>query len=200
MQDKLLETSGHAGFALQYHIVFITRYRHKCLTAAMLRSMKGQLIGVCLKWRCELREFNGEDDHVHLLVSGHPAVSLGRMVGNLKTVSARKMRSEFAAHLKPFYWKPTLWSSSYAVFSVGSTDLQTVVCYIQEQESPAYPATERWGPAAGSQSNDWQKAYIAELLRTANKTATFVSCAGGWWTLVVNGEVTRPSINERNSC
>ena len=81
-------------------------------------------------------EFGGEVDHVHLLVSGHPAVNLSRMVGNLKMVSARKMRSEFAAHLKKYYWKPTFWSSSYAAFTVGSADLKTVVKYIQGQESP----------------------------------------------------------------
>ena len=74
---------------------------------------------------------------MHLLVAGHPAVNLSRMVGNLKMVSARKMRSEFAAHLKPFYWKPTFWSSAYGAFTVGAADFKTVLAYIQAQESPA---------------------------------------------------------------
>lgn len=99
--------------------------------------MKSQLVQVCAKWRTELTEFNGESDHVHLLVSMHPTVAVSDLVSNLKTVTARRMRSEFAAHLKPYYWKPVFWSAAYAAFSVGAADLKTVIEYIQNQERPA---------------------------------------------------------------
>lgn len=137
MNELPLKTSGHAAFALQFHIVFVTKYRHACLTAEMLGQMKVQMERVCRSWRCELLEFNGEADHVHLLVSGHPAVNLSRLVGNLKTVSARHMRALHAAHLKKFFWKRLFWASAYAAFTVGAADLATVVNYIQRQESPA---------------------------------------------------------------
>jgi putative transposase len=136
-----LKTSGHAVFALNYHIVFVTKYRHECLTSEILSEMKVQLERVCKKWRCELSEFNGEADHVHLLVSGHPAVNLSRLVGNLKTVSARATRAMHAQHLKKFFWKNIFWSSSYAAFTVGAADLATVISYIREQESPALPTS-----------------------------------------------------------
>jgi putative transposase len=137
MNEITLKTSGHAAFALQFHIVFVTKYRHACLTAEMLDQTPAQLERVCRSWRCELLEFNGEADHVHLLVSGHPAVNLARLVGNLKTVSARHMRALHAAHLKKFFWKRLFWSSSYAAFTVGAADLATVVRYIRGQASPA---------------------------------------------------------------
>jgi len=54
-----------------------------------------------------------------LNTSGHAAVNLSRLVGNLKTVSARGLRKEFAAALKPYYWRPVLWSASYAAFTGG---------------------------------------------------------------------------------
>ncbi|MDO8414724.1 MAG: IS200/IS605 family transposase [Agitococcus sp.] len=141
MQEHLLRTSGHAAFALQYHLVFVTKYRHKCLTAEMLEQLRVQFLRVCLAWRCELTEFNGEADHVHLLVTGHPTVALSRLVGNLKTVSARYMRAAHAQHLKKFFWKKIFWSGAYAAFTVGAADLATVIRYIQEQESPALPST-----------------------------------------------------------
>jgi putative transposase len=137
MQDTSLRTSGHAAFRLQFHIVFVTKYRHECLTAEMLEQMREQMARVCRSWRCELSEFNGESDHVHLLVDGHPAVNLSRLVGNLKIVSARHMRALHAQHLKKFYWKRLFWASSYAAFTVGAADLKTVVNYICGQESPA---------------------------------------------------------------
>lgn len=131
-----LKTSGHAAYALQTHIVFATKYRHCCLTAEMLGTMKAQVEQLCLKWRCELLEFNGEADHVHLLVSSHPTVAVSSLVTNLKMVTARRMRSEFARHLKPYYWKPVFWAASYAAFSVGAADLKTVIQYIRDQASP----------------------------------------------------------------
>jgi putative transposase len=100
MQAQSLKTSGHAAFRLQFHVVFVTKYRHCCLTAEMLTQMREQMTRVCKSWRCALLEFNGEADHVHLLIDGHPAVNFARMVGNLKTVSARHMRAMHATHLK----------------------------------------------------------------------------------------------------
>jgi putative transposase len=103
-----------------------------------LVRMKEILKKVCMDWRCKLTEFNGVVDHVHLLIEAHPAIDLSRMVGNLKKVSARKMRAEFSAHLKSFNWKPMFWNSAYAVVSVGShANLETVMRYIQDQETPS---------------------------------------------------------------
>lgn len=144
----MLNTNGHAAFALQFHLVFVTKYRHPCLTHPMLIRLEAILTKVCKNWRCALLACNGEADHVHLLVSGHPAVNLSRLVGNLKTVSARGLRKEFASALKPYYWRPVLWSASYAAFTVGAADLETVTRYIRNQESPlaespALPTTRR---------------------------------------------------------
>lgn len=80
----------------------MTKYRRSCLTDEMLIALKAQIESVCQKWRAELIEFNGERDHVHLLVSAHPAVADSELVGSPKTVTARRMRSEFAPHLKPY--------------------------------------------------------------------------------------------------
>lgn len=59
MTATLLKTSGHAAFALHYHIVFVTKYRHRCLTKKMLAQLREQLARVCRAWRCELLELNG---------------------------------------------------------------------------------------------------------------------------------------------
>lgn len=66
-------------------------------------------------WFCELVEFGGEQDHVHLLVSAQPSMNLARYGGNLKTVSSRYLRKEFAQHLSHYYWKARFWNNAYAV-------------------------------------------------------------------------------------
>lgn len=91
------------------------------------------------KWECDLIEFGGEVDHIHLLFETHPSVELSKLVNNLKTVSSRRLRSEYKEHLSQFYWgsKPQLVSSSYAIISVGAqAPLERLIEYVQNQEQP----------------------------------------------------------------
>jgi hypothetical protein len=62
----------------------------------------------CTGWGGSLLEFNGEADHVHLLVALPPNLDLSRFVNNLKTTSSRLLRKEFAERLKRVYRKPVL--------------------------------------------------------------------------------------------
>lgn len=65
---------------------------------------------VCADFDTELAEFNGERDHVHLLVHYPPKVALSRLVGSLKGVSARRLRQEFPAHIREYLWGDHFWS------------------------------------------------------------------------------------------
>jgi putative transposase len=137
MTQQPLKTASHAAFRIRYHLVFVIKYRHPVLTAQMLERLQEVFSHVATKWRCELIEFGGESDHVHLLVEAHPSMDLSRFAGNLKTVSARRMRNEFSDHLRTYFWKPYFWSRSYAVLSVGTgAPLQTLIEYVRAQERP----------------------------------------------------------------
>lgn len=58
-------------------------------------------------------------------------------VNNLKTVTSRLLRKEFADHLKRVYWsKPVFWSRSYCIFTVGGVPLSVLKQYIEQQERP----------------------------------------------------------------
>lgn len=103
----------------------------------MLSRLEVVFVEVLQKWRCRLVKFGGEADHVHLLVEAHPALDLSRMIGNLKTVSARRMRSEYAQHLARYFWKPYFWNKAYAVITVGGrAPLAVLLRYIENQDEP----------------------------------------------------------------
>ena len=92
-----------------------------------------------IKWECECIEFGGESDHIHILFEAHPSVELSKLVNNLKTVTSRRLRSEYAQHLSQFYWgtKSQFWSGSYAIISVGTqAPLSKLIEYVQNQEKP----------------------------------------------------------------
>lgn len=132
-----LKTSNHAAFSLHYHIILTVKYRHKAINAKMLARLREIFANVSHSWRCELVEFGGEADHVHLLVNAHPSMDLARFVGNLKTVSSRYIRQEFAAHLQRFFWKNRFWTSAYGVLSAGGhASIAQLLEYIQDQDSP----------------------------------------------------------------
>lgn len=86
------------------------------------------------KWEGEVIEFNGEADHVHLLLSLNPKVQPSKLVNNLKTVSSRLIRKDFGEHLAKAYWgKPIFWSRSYCLISCGGAPISVLKQYIQQQ-------------------------------------------------------------------
>lgn len=131
-------TNSHAAFSLHYHIILSIKYRNKCITQEMMVRLREIFAEVSQSWRCKLVEMGGEADHVHLLVEGQPSMDLARFVGNLKTVSSRYIRKEFAEHLAQFFWKTRFWSSAYGVVSAGGhASIDQLLAYIRDQDEPA---------------------------------------------------------------
>jgi len=145
MTDTRPDARNNAAFNLTYHLVLVTKYRHKALSPQMLARAEGILAEVLRDWRCEMIEFGGEADHLHLLFRGHPAMELSRLVNNLKTVSSRLLRKEFAEHLAKFYWKPVLWHGAYYVGTVGHASLETVRRYVESQGRGRWPGRSKTG-------------------------------------------------------
>ena len=126
----------HCTYALQYHLVLVTKYRRRCLTTPMLVALRAicetQLAGK----GGSVLELNAEADHVHLLIELPPKAALSSVVNSLKTVTARLLRRDFGAHLARFYSKPVLWSRSYFIASCGGAPLAVIKQYIAQQEEP----------------------------------------------------------------
>lgn len=126
----------HCVYALHYHLVIVTKYRRECITVPMLLRLREISAQRCKDWRGELVEFNGEADHVHLLVSLPPNLDLSRFVNNLKTTSSRLIRRDFAGQLARVYRKPVFWSRSYCIISCGGAPLAILKQYIEQQAVP----------------------------------------------------------------
>ena len=82
-------------YKLNAHIVLIVKYRRKAIDAEILKRLRGIITDTFKKWDCTLLEFNGEADHVHLLIDYKPDKPLSTLIGNIKTVSSRLIRKEF---------------------------------------------------------------------------------------------------------
>lgn len=97
--------------------------------------MKNIFERVCNDFDVELKEFNGEEDHVHLLVNFPPKVTISKLVNSLKGVSSRILKRDFP-ELSSFYWNGALWSPSYFAGSCGGASLEVIKEYIESQTTP----------------------------------------------------------------
>ncbi|MDV4312345.1 IS200/IS605 family transposase [Acinetobacter indicus] len=118
------------------HLVFVTKYRRDVLTMEMLTSLNEIMKETCLQMNCELIEFNGEDDHIHMLVSVHPKHSVSNLVGKLKGKSSYVLRRSYWDEIKGKLWGNHFWSPSYCVVSCGGASLEVVKNYIENQRTP----------------------------------------------------------------
>ncbi len=133
MKKQDLNTLYHCVYDLKYHLVLVTKYRRKCINKAILERLREHFERLLHTWDCRLLEFNGESDHVHMLLALNPKVQPSKLVNNLKTVTSRLIRKEFADHVKKHYWKPVFWSRSYCLLTVGGAPLSVLRQYIENQ-------------------------------------------------------------------
>ena len=115
----------------------MTKYRHGVFAARHLERMEEIMRSVCADFGCELAEFNGEANHVHLLVNFPPTVALSRLVNSLKGVSSRRLRQEFPDLVRHYWRAKRLWSGSYFAGPVGGAPISVLRQYIEQQERPA---------------------------------------------------------------
>jgi len=126
----------HAVWQCHAHLVFVTKYRRGVFDDAMLVTCQQVMTDVCTDFGVDLIEFNGEDDHVHLLIAFPPTVALSRLVNSLKGVSSRRLRQHHPDRVAQYLWGGHLWSRSYYVGTVGGASLDAVRDYIDDQRRP----------------------------------------------------------------
>jgi putative transposase len=124
-------------YKLTAHVVLVTKYRKKAISEKVLLRLKEIFTDTLIKWECSLVEFNGESDHIHLLIDYKPDISLSKLIANLKTVSSRLIRRDFPELAnKYFYNKPHFWTGAYFVASCGGVTVSQLKTYVENQKTP----------------------------------------------------------------
>lgn len=114
--------------------MFVTKYRQKVLTRDGLELIEKLFREVANTMGFSVLEFNGEEDHIHLLIQYPPKLSIAGIVNSLKGVSSRKYG---LANLQKPKNRKSLWAPSYFTSSVGGASLETLKSYIQNQQKPS---------------------------------------------------------------
>ncbi|WP_097356549.1 IS200/IS605 family transposase [Candidatus Enterovibrio escicola] len=121
---------------LHLYVIFVTKYRRRVLGNSHLLSLAVTFKELYLKFNAKLSEFNGECDHVHLLVSTSPNTpSVVQLVNSLKAGSSRRLQREFN-DIAGMFSQNVLWNRSYFAGTCGSAPLDVIKQYIQQQDWP----------------------------------------------------------------
>jgi putative transposase len=117
-------------------LVFVTKYRHSVVNDKHLRRMEEIMRDVCADVETELVEFNGEANHVLLLVNFPPKIAISTSVNSLKGASSRRLRQEYPDLVRHYYRANCLWSGSHFAGSVGGAPLSVLRQYIEQRDRP----------------------------------------------------------------
>ena len=126
----------HCVFKMHVHLVFVAKYRREVFTKEIFEDLRPIFASVCTDFEAKLVEFDGEDDHVHLLVSYPPKVSVSNLVNSLKGVSSRMIRKKNYPSIRQKLWGGARWSPSYFAGSCGGASIAVIRQYIEQQQTP----------------------------------------------------------------
>ena len=118
------------------HLVFVTRYWRNVFTKEILDKLYDIFVRVCNNFEADLVEFDGEDDHIHLLITYPPKIAISTLVNSLKGVSSRMIRKNNYPSMRKKLWGGALWSPSYFAGSCASAPIDIIRQYIEQQQTP----------------------------------------------------------------
>ena len=123
---------AHTKWMCKYHIVFTPKYRRKMIYNQYREDVREIIKQLCSYKGVEILGGNVMSDHVHILVSIPPKMSVSSFMGYLKGKSALMMFDRHA-NLKYKFGNRHFWSEGYYVSTVGLNEA-VIKKYIQDQE------------------------------------------------------------------
>src|SRR6185503_2870117 len=124
---------SHSVYDLKYHNIFCTKYRYRLLTGEVAERVRLLIREICSANYIDIVSGSVSPDHIHLLVSVPPSLSISKVVQYIKGKSSRRILEEFA-HMRKRYWGQHLWARGYFAVTVGNVSTEEVQRYIEQQE------------------------------------------------------------------
>lgn len=124
----------HSCYRLIYHLVVTTNDGKKVINKEVSERLESIFKDIMKNsWKCDVIEFKGYSDYIHVSFSAPPQVELAKLINNLKTVSSRRIRKEFLGHISRYYDKPSFWSNSYLILSTGGDTREIIHKYLESK-------------------------------------------------------------------
>ena len=122
-------------YLLQYHLIFVCKYRKKLLVDASISDDIKQLsYEICLKHNVIIKHMETDKDHIHYMIETEPTMALSDLVRTLKSYTTFHVWKRYEIFLRKHFWKErTFWTDGYFICSIGNVSEETLKKYIEEQ-------------------------------------------------------------------
>lgn len=125
-------------YDLHYHLVWVTKYRDKAFTPEIQQALKTKLVEIANDNGYTIQAIEVLENHVHILISAKPFVSVTVMIKKLKGISGLWLIKTFPMQMNKHFRHHHIWSPSYYVGSVGNTNEAIIKQYIVTQKERPY--------------------------------------------------------------
>lgn len=135
-------TGPHTKYKIEYHFVWITKYRYPVLTGDVALRLRELVRQTCATFELEIIRGVVSKDHVHLLLSAPPTISPAEIMRRIKSRTSTKIFEEFP-HLKKRYWGRHFWARGYFCVTAGELTKKMIEEYLEHHfESKENPNFE----------------------------------------------------------
>lgn len=122
-------------FLLQYHLIFVCKYRKQLLANVLISDDIKQLsYEICQKHNVTIRSMETDRDHIHYMIETNPDINLSDLVRTIKSYTAYHVWRFHKKYLSKQFWKEhTFWTDGYFICSVGNVSEKQLRKYIENQ-------------------------------------------------------------------
>jgi putative transposase len=115
-----------ALWRLYYHLVWSTKDRLPLILPKYENDLYNYIIGKSDNFNCIIHCVNGMPDHLHIIVSIPPKISISEYV--------QKIKGSTSHYLSEKYFSPFQWQKGYGVFSISQKNLSQAIEYVKNQK------------------------------------------------------------------
>jgi len=123
-------TGPHTKYKIEYHFVWITKYRYQVLKGDIALRLRELVRQTCAMFEIEILRGVVSKDHIHILVSAPPTISPSEIMRRIKGRTSSKLFEEFP-HLKKRYWGRHFWARGYFCVTAGELTKQMIEEYLE---------------------------------------------------------------------
>ncbi|PIR19799.1 MAG: IS200/IS605 family transposase, partial [Deltaproteobacteria bacterium CG11_big_fil_rev_8_21_14_0_20_47_16] len=123
-------TGSHTKYKVEYHFVWVTKYRYHVLKGDVGYRVRDLIRQVCERFEINILRGVVSKDHIHLLVSAPPDIAPSEIMRRIKGWTARKLFEEYPL-LKKRYWGRHVWARGYFCVTAGELTKKMIEEYLE---------------------------------------------------------------------
>jgi putative transposase len=127
---------SHTVFNIEYHFVWVTKYRYKVLTGDVALRVRELVRQICEVFEIRIIKGVVSKDHIHVLVSAPPTMAPSEIMRRIKGKISVKLFEEFPV-LKKRYWGRHFWARGYFCATAGQVTDEMIQAYLEHHFEPS---------------------------------------------------------------